>query len=158
MRTHTRQHGAALIELALILPLLLLMTFITTEFGRAMYQYNTITKSVRDGVRYLTVQTPGTGIAQARNLIVYGSTANTGTPLVLGLTEANVAVPVWATQVTGTPGAPGPLINMVTVTVTGYCFQPLFTSVFGVSFGTTACGNGVGIPYGDITATMRTQL
>ncbi|HEV2610994.1 MAG TPA: TadE/TadG family type IV pilus assembly protein [Noviherbaspirillum sp.] len=154
----TRQRGAALIELALILPLLLLMTFITTEFGRAMYQYNTITKSVRDAVRFLTVQTPGTGAPEAENLIVYGSTANTGTPLVLGLTAANVAAPVWETVITGSPGAPGPLINIVTVTVTGYCFQPLFTSAFGVSFGTAACGNGVGIPYGDITATMRTQL
>ncbi len=158
MRTHTRQHGAALIELAFILPLLLLMSFITTEFGRAMYQYNTITKSVRDAVRYLTVQTPGTGVTQARNLIVYGSTVNTGTPMLLGLTEANVAAPVWETQATTMPSAPGPFINVVTVTVTGYCFEPLFTSVFGVSFGTTACGNGAGIPYGDITATMRTQL
>ena len=75
------QHGAALIELALITPLLLLLTFITTEFGRAMYEYNAVVKSTRDAVRYLSVQTPGTHVTEARNLIVYGNIAGTGTPL-----------------------------------------------------------------------------
>ena len=141
----TRQHGAALIELALILPLLLLLTFITTEFGRAMYQYNTITKSVRDGVRYLSVQTPGTQINEARNLIVYGNTTGSGAPLALGLTLANVLTPTWQAQ------GSNPVINTVTVTVTGYTFTPLFGNVFGIAFGDA---NG-GIPYGDISATMR---
>ena len=70
-----KQKGAALVELALILPLLLLLTFITTEFGRAMFEYNAITKSTRDAVRYLSFQTPGTQITEARNLMVYGNLA-----------------------------------------------------------------------------------
>jgi hypothetical protein len=139
------QHGAALIELALILPLLLLLTFITTEFGRAMYQYNTITKSVRDAVRYLSVQTPGTGEAEARNLIVYGNIAGDGPPLALGLAPANVLAPTWQSQ------GSVPTINTVSITVTGYTFVPLFGNVFGIAFGNA---NG-GIPYGDISATMR---
>lgn len=141
----TRQSGSALVELALILPFLLLLTFITTEFGRAMYQYNTITKSVRDAVRYLSVQTPGTGEDQARNLIVYGNLAGNGAPLVLNLVPANVLPPTW--QLAGSI----PVINTVTVTVRGYTFRPLFGNVFGLAFGDA---NG-GIPYGDITATMR---
>ena len=63
-----KQNGVALVEFALILPLLLLLTFITTEFGRAVYQYNTITKSVRDAVRYLSTQTPGTQIPPSQKL------------------------------------------------------------------------------------------
>lgn len=151
-RTPDGQGGAALVELAFILPLLLLLSFITTEFGRAIYQYGAITKSVRDAARYLSLQTPGTHTTEAQNLVVYGSTADTGTPLVLGLGTANVAAPVWST--TGT----NPLINTVTVRVTNYCFRPLFSSAFGVGFGTTACGNGIGILYKDITATMRAPL
>ncbi len=141
----TPQRGAALIELALILPLLLLLTFITTEFGRAMYQYNTITKSVRDAVRYLSVQTPGTGFAEAQNLIVHGNLAGSGPPLVIGLNASHVLAPTWQ------PSGSIPAINTVTITVRGYSFQPLFGSVFGIAFGDA---NG-GIDYGDISATMR---
>jgi Flp pilus assembly protein TadG len=149
---HGGQDGAALVELALILPMLLLLTFITTEFGRAIYQYNTITKSVRDAARYLSMYAPGTHIAEAQNLIVYGSTAATDAPLVLGLSTANVAAPVWSTM------GMNPVINTVTVRVTNYCFRPLFSSAFGVRFGTDGCGNGAGILYKDITATMRAPL
>jgi Flp pilus assembly protein TadG len=151
-RLHCRERGAALVELALMMPLLLILTMITTEFGRAMYQYNLLTKSVRDSVRYLSVQTPGTHATEAQNLIIYGRTTASGTPLVPGLTAANVAAPVWATQ------GSAPIINTVTVRVQNYCFRPLFTSVFGVSFNTSACGGAAGIPFGNITATMRALL
>ena len=53
-----RQKGTAIVEFALVLPFLLLLTFITTEFGRAIWQYNTLAKSVRDAARYLSLQTP----------------------------------------------------------------------------------------------------
>jgi hypothetical protein len=139
-----RQVGAALVEFALILPLLLLLTFITTEFGRAMYQYNTLTKSVRDAVRYLSIQTPGTHLIEARNLMVYGNTAGTGTPLALGLTTSHVPDPTWQTAGTN------PVINTVTVRIQGYTFNSLFPNVFGISFGN--------IPFNPISATMRSYL
>ena len=144
----TTQKGTALVELALILPLLLLLTFITTEFGRAMFEYNAIAKSTRDAVRYLSFQTPGTQVTQARNLIVYGNLGGTGTPLVRGLTLANVPAASCCTwQLTGT----NPVINTVTVQVTGYTYHSLFPSVFGIAFG-NAAGN---ITFSTITATMR---
>ena len=147
----TPQKGVALIELALILPLLLLLTFITTEFGRAMFEYNAITKSTRDAVRYLTFQTPGTRITEARNLIVYGNPGGTGSPLVRGLTLANVPAATCCTwQLTGT----NPVINTVTVRVTSYTYHSLFASVFGVAFG-NASGN---ITFSTITATMRAAI
>jgi hypothetical protein len=136
-----RQCGVALVELALILPLLLLMTIITTEFGRALYQYNIITKSMRDAVRYLSMHTPGTHMTEARNLVVYGKPGGGGTPLVRDLDVSHVLDPSWQTAGTN------PVINTVTITVRGYTFRPLFGSVFGVTFGN--------ITYSDISATMR---
>jgi len=142
-----RQRGTAIVEFALILPLLLLLTMITTEFGRAIYQYNTIVKSLRGAARYLSIQTPSTKTDEAKKLVVFGNVAGTGSALVPGLTVANVATPTW--QTTGAD----PLINTVTITVTGYKFRPLFTSVFGVTFSDV---NG-DIPYGDISASMRSS-
>ena len=136
----TRQKGTAIVEFALILPLLLLLTMITTEFGRAIYQYNTIVKSLRNTTRYLSLQTPNTQITEAKNLVVFGNIAGTGTALVPGLTLSQVT-PTW--QTTGS----APLINTVKITVTGYTFRSMFTSVFGVTFGDKIFAN--------ISATMR---
>ena len=112
--------------------------------SRALYQYNTLTKSVRDAARYLSVQSPGSGITQSKNLIVYGNLGGTGSPLAIGLSTSQVPDPVWAFS-----GAL-PVINTVTVKITGYTFRPLFGSVFGLNFGN--------ITYADITATMRAPL
>lgn len=140
----TRQQGVALIEFALILPFLLMLTFTITELGRAMFEYNTVAKATRDAVRYISVQTPNTHQAEAQNLIVYGNIEGTGQPLARGLTLTNVPPPTW-----GTAGA-APVINTVTVQVTNYQFQSIAATVFGLPFGT--------ITYGDITATMRSPL
>jgi Flp pilus assembly protein TadG len=140
------QHGVALVEFALILPLLLVLTLLTTEFGRAFYQYNTLTKSVRDAARYLSMQLPNTQIAQARNLAVYGNLAGTGRPLALDLTTAQV-------DATWDPEGSAPVINTVTVRISGYTFQPLFASVFGITF-----ADGGVITFSNISATMRSHL
>lgn len=142
-----RQRGVAIVEFALILPLLLLLTFITTEFGRAIWQYNLLAKSVRDSVRYLSLQTPddAVAIAKAKNLTVYGNLNGTGTPLAPGLSTSHVQVPTpWPT--TGT----APVIRTVTVSITGYTFKPMVASVFGHAFGD--------ITFSDISATMRSYL
>jgi len=136
-----KQRGTAIVELALAIPTLLLLTCIVTEFGRAIYQYGSITESVRDATRYLAIQTPDTHRTEARNLVVYGNTQGTGAPLALGLRTANVPDPTWQTI------GSGPAINTVTVSVTGYTFIPLFPSVFGTAFNN--------IIYGPISATMR---
>ncbi|MFS2203160.1 TadE/TadG family type IV pilus assembly protein [Variovorax sp. Varisp36] len=147
-KSHRTQYGVALIELALVMPLLLLLTFITTEFGRAMYEYNAVVKSTRDAVRYLSVQTPGTHVTEARNLIVYGNTGGTGSPLARGLSLSNV--PIGSCCTWQSAGA-NPIITTVTVRVSSYSFQSLFPSVMGVAF---ADANG-NIVFNDITATMR---
>ncbi len=144
MRKRSIQRGTAILELALVLPVLLVMTFIVTEFGRAIYQYNTITKSVRDATRYLTMQTPNTHVTEAQNLVVYGAIAAGTTALAPGLATSMVSAN-WPTSPVGT----NPPINTVTVTVSGYAFHSVLLSAFGLPFGN--------VTYSDITATMRSQ-
>lgn len=139
-----KQSGVAIVEFALVLPFMLMLVFMTTELGRAVYQYNTITKSVRDAVRYMSVQTPGTHTLEAQNLVVYGNPAGTGAPLARGLGLGNVPAPTWQTA------GSGPLINTVRVKVSGYTFQPLLGSVFGLALNN--------IVYSDISATMRCSI
>lgn len=141
-----RQSGVAIIEFALILPMLLVMTFMITEFGRALYQYNTLVKSVRDAVRYLSIQTPNdaTTMLRARNLVVFGDPRGIGSPVVPGLALGNVPDPVWV------PVGTSPSINAVTIRVTGFTFQPMFPAAFGQSFTLPA--------FSDITATMRSHV
>jgi Flp pilus assembly protein TadG len=140
----TRQRGVALVEFAFVLPLLLVLSLISVELGRAVYRYNTTAKVVRDAVRYLSMQTPGTHIAEARNLILYGNVAGSGPLLDSALTASNVALPTWQTA------GSDPVINTVTVRVTGYQFQPMIANMFGARFTT--------ITFSDITATMRSPI
>lgn len=146
MMNRKQQRGVAIVELALVLPLVLILTFITTEFGRAVYQYNTLAKSVRDAARYLSIQTPGTHQTEAANLIVYGKTtaSDTDQPLAVGLNLSHVAAPVWSTA------GSTPTINTVTVGISNYTFTPLVVNAFGLSFGA--------ITFSDIRATMRSHL
>lgn len=139
-----KQQGVALVEFALILPVLLILTAITVDLGRAVFRYNTTVKTVRDAVRYLSVQPPNTHQTETRNLIVYGNTAGTGQPLDPLLTTAMVADPEW--KIEGT----GPVIQTVTVRIQGYQFRPMHADWFGTSFAT--------LTYNDITATMRSAL
>lgn len=144
MRTKNRQAGVALLEFALILPFLLLLSITAIELGRAIWQYNALTKSVRDAARYLSLQTPGTKITQARNLAVYGNLSGTGTPLAPGLSTSHVPNPTWQTA------GSAPVINTVRVTISGYTFTPMLANAFGMPFGT--------LTYSDVSATMRSYL
>lgn len=148
-----RQSGVALIEFALVLPLLIILSVLTTEFGRALYQYNTIVKSVRDASRYLSVQDPTIAttdpgkVTTAKRLVVYGNPAGNGASLAPGLEMSQVPDPIWGKYGTN------PTINTVTIRVAGYRFKPLINNLFGLTL-----GNDAGeIPFGDISATMRTQ-
>jgi Flp pilus assembly protein TadG len=97
-----RQRGVAMVEFAIALPLLLLLLLATAELGRMLSQYDTLTKAVRDGVRYaastaalgstgIVYITPATQIAVA-NLVATGTVDGSGAPLLPGLTAADVTV------------------------------------------------------------------
>ena len=136
-----RERGVATTEFALALPMLLMIMLPILEFGRAYYQYNTIAKSVRQAARYLSVRSPGIDVDKARNIVVYGNPAGTGTPLVPGLSLSNVPTPTY-----GTTGS-YPVLSTVTVTVTGFTFVPLVKGVSWIAFDNIA--------FGSIQATLR---
>lgn len=97
-----RMSGLAAVELVLVVPIVLILLMGTAELGRAIYQYNTLSKAVRDGARYLAgVATRGdTGVVNitgadatiARNLVVYGTQSAGTTPLLEGLAPGDVVV------------------------------------------------------------------
>ncbi len=136
-----RQRGVAAVELALVLPLLLVLAMATVDIGRAIYHHSLLTQSVREAVRYLAMQAPGEGAATARNLVIYGNPQGTGSPVVPGLQAVQVPAPVWQTV-----GA-APPITVVTVRVSAYRYQGLFASFWGQRVD--------GWVFGDISASMR---
>ncbi|MCM5572082.1 pilus assembly protein [Burkholderiaceae bacterium FT117] len=101
-----RQRGVAAVEMGIVLGLLAIIVFGITELGRAMYQYDALTKSARAAARYLAVYDSADAAVQgrARCVAVFGNpdcAAAGVVPAVPGLSVANVAVAV------GTAGAPG---------------------------------------------------
>ena len=52
----SRQRGAALIEFAFVLPLLILLTVAAVDFGRAFYVKNVLEQSAQEGVRSFAVR------------------------------------------------------------------------------------------------------
>ena len=98
----TRQAGTAALELAIALPVLLLLLVATAEVGRLLSQYDTLTKSVRDAARFLASNALGgtTGVVaitpqvqtQTQNLVVTGNINGSGSAILPGLVAANVTV------------------------------------------------------------------
>lgn len=97
-----RNRGAVLVEMVLVTPILLFIMLATAEITRAFVDHNTLTKAVRNGARHLAsfAFEGTTGVvwvssalsAETRNLVVYGNIAGTGTPVLSGLTSANITV------------------------------------------------------------------
>ena len=99
--TSSRQRGIALVETAITLPFLLFVMLAASEFTFAFVQHTTLTKAVRDGVRYaaeeaidgtLTFNLTAALQNDTRRLVVYGNTAGVGTPAAVGLTVGDVTV------------------------------------------------------------------
>ena len=93
--TSSRQRGIALVETAITLPFLLFVMLAASEFTFAFVQHTTLTKAVRDGVRYaaeevidgtLTFNLTAALQNDTRRLVVYGNTLGVGTPAAVGLT------------------------------------------------------------------------
>jgi Flp pilus assembly protein TadG len=116
------EQGVSLIETAIIVPILLVLFAGVAEFGRYFYEYSTLAKASRLGARYLASKSVTSNVtdykAIAKNIIVYGNAAGTGSPILDGLTTDNVQV----TYAGGPAGVP----NTVTVTIVDYAHEPLF--------------------------------
>lgn len=159
----SKQKGVASIELAIVLPLLLVIGFAITEFGRAIYTYNTLAKSVRGAARYLSVQNAGNGSGAwdtARKLIAYGNPSGSGSPLTPGLDSTNMSTMVSicdASNCAGSNQSQGinPTINTVTITITGYQFTPVIDLLGFTRFFTGGGDSITSITFSDISVTMR---
>jgi hypothetical protein len=79
-----QQAGAVMVEMVAVTPLLLLLLLGVGEIGKALIEYNTLNKSVREAAPEL--------LAEGQNLVVYGNIAGGGEPRLLGLTIDNVSV------------------------------------------------------------------
>ncbi len=130
-----RQRGAALVELALTLSVMLAVLLAASELGRAIYQYNNLVKSVGAAARYLSRYNAGdsTAIGAAKTLAVYGKFSPTQADPVLvpGLATSLVSVcdstscPADHSNVDTGAGQ----INLVTVSITGARFATLAPDV-----------------------------
>lgn len=105
-KQRAKQSGVAVVEFTLLIPMLLLIIFVTAELGRGIYQYSQLTRMVRDAGRHLshTVITTANGvpstlnddncdgcISDTKNLLIYG--ANTGTSeLLSGISITDVSI------------------------------------------------------------------
>jgi Flp pilus assembly protein TadG len=109
--------GLQLVELAITVPILVLLFAVAAEFGRYFQEYTTLAKGSRVAARFLaTACTDGTDDPAAKNLVVYGNVAGTGSPIVNGLGTTNVTI---ERVPTGFP-------ETVTVKIENFNHTPLF--------------------------------
>ena len=117
--------GIQLAELAIVVPILVILLGATAEFGRYFYEYTTLAKAARIGTRYLvTAKVNCAEATNAKNLVVFGNTAGTGSPIIDGLTTANVSVT--PNDIACSGGTPPGVPPTITVSITGFQHQPLF--------------------------------
>ena len=157
-----KQRGAAVVEFAILLIPLLILGFGTVEYGRAIYEYNTLVKSVRSAARMLSKHSPGdaayaTHREEARCLSVFGNSAcaQGSKALATGLTKSNIKIcdRISWSDCAGTAqsnfedvATGSGNINVVVVRVSGYRF-----TLLGLPF----MGNANGLDFGPIEAVMR---
>jgi hypothetical protein len=119
------ERGVQLVELAIVLPLFVILFAATAEFGRYFYEYTTLSKAARAGARYLVTEKIDCAHANvARNLVVYGNTAGTGSPILPGLLTTHVKVTPNDLQCGG--GPPQGVPDAITITFSGFTHQSLF--------------------------------
>lgn len=125
-----RDSGTQLVELAIVLPVFMVLIAAAAEFGRFFYTYSALTNAVRAGARHACKweRNASWTFSETSKMVVYGDYSNTSLgckpgqtgpcPIVPGLTPSNVVV-----QANG-PAANK--IDSVTVKIVGYQYHPLF--------------------------------
>lgn len=159
MNRHEKQKGVAAVEFGILLIPLVMLAFGTTEFGRAIYQFNALAKATRDATRFMSRHDSTSADyprADAKCLVVYGKACAGGSsaPLVPGLLTSMVEI----CDKTNSAACPGEsfaavdtgsgVINLVKVKVSGYEFTSLVPFVTGFTK----------LKFGDIGTTMRQVL
>jgi Flp pilus assembly protein TadG len=120
-RNATRDRGAAAVEFALLLPLLLLLISGLIDFGRALNAQITLTQAAREGVRLAATGQP--------NVVSRTQSAATG---LSGVTVNVTACPVGA----------GAGVNAVVQTSYSFSFITPISAIAGL-FGSPGFGSGM---------------
>ena len=122
------QRGTAILELAVVLPVLLTIGLGVMEFGNAVYSRHLIENGVRDGARYAAGLPYNTAATAAKNIALTGVTSG-GTYRVSWWNNTNMVTVTYA-NVTNLDGSGnklyrgGATIQLVTVS-TDVAYQPL---------------------------------
>ena len=122
MRKLCGERGAAAVEFALVLPVLIVLVLGIVEFGRAFQVQATLAAAAREGVRIMAIEDD---VAAARAAARAASAS-----LDPALTDANISV---------SPASCAASAGNATVTISYR--QPFFTSFFGT--GVDLTGEGV---------------
>ncbi len=120
MKSLRSERGAAAVEMALVLPVLLLLLLGIVEFGRAFQVQATLAAAAREGVRVMALDHDAAAAIAA--------TRNAGDGLNPALTDADIDVPEACTGDGGN------------ATVTISYRQPFLTGLFGSGVDLSATG------------------
>ena len=136
IKKNSQHDGVIFIELAVILPLLILLSLIVVEASKAISEYKILVTQVRNAARYLSTKSPGTGRLEASCMVRTGKPNYpcSDVPLISGLNEASVTIAIYDAinfpdthrsqkTITGTSNINIVTINLVTVEVRGYQYQ-----------------------------------
>src|SRR4051812_14856468 len=96
--THS-ERGAAAVEFALVVPLLIALVFGIAEFGRAWFIQSTLAGAAREGARAAAISNGAAGTAAAQAALV-------------GFTGTTIAVTACPTPVPTTPPIPNAVVTI----------------------------------------------
>lgn len=120
-----------MVELAILMPLLVIVVFGVIELGRALYQQQAITKAATAGARFMSRVYEGLNddcstnpewtarVSDAQNLVVFGGGSN---PIIPGLSVGDVSISAEERVI------PAPNDNVCVVVVT---VESAFVGAFG---------------------------
>lgn len=116
-----RERGSQFVDLAIAMPVMLLLLGGAVEFARYFYTYSALTNAARAGARHACKweRSASWVFPETSNMVVYGDFSDTSKgPILPGLSTSNVVV-----QANG-PSANK--IDSVTVKIVNYRYTPLF--------------------------------
>ena len=115
------ERAAALVEFALVVPLLMMMMCAAIDFGLAVYTLNNLTAAVREGGRYAAVLDNAAWTASG-GATAQDSVRNRVYSYIVGM---NNGLTVAQTKALITVTNPDPTTGIITVRITGYPYKPV---------------------------------
>lgn len=130
-----KQRGLAAVEATLVLPLIFLMMLAIAEFGRGIYQYSILTKSLKAGALVMDrmgsyVENPDTRADKenlVKNIVVYGNSSGSGNTVLPGLNKMDLSF----SEIYEMPLGSGDYYSQISIS---YNWQPIFGDSFNAFF------------------------